>query len=619
MFTKVKYIIHLFTYLCTFKKQGVMKLQLLRYCLDPIKIMIKFCKAHALLKIILLIVSAILAPLSLLLTEDLIDSVSELYKGNAGYTHVSLNLVLLLITILTISLCTSMEGYLNINFDRLLLKNWTPVVLNKYKQLKYSCFEDQETQDTIFQMSDNPSESIKNSFLNITQIGSSLLSLVLLNLVFAKVSVWLSVLCFLFTVPMLFLNYRAMTILDSLFYKQSAEDRKLGYLLGLLTTKSSLSELKLFGAVEYIVNQWGGIRSKVYKERVGANVTSQKLIFINTLCVMAWTVLVIITLVNYMYNGLITLGLFVALMGSLNSIISISEQVSWEYSEYSRNVLKTKYYKRFMSLPESEESADLKRERCFNSPEICFNDVYFSYPQSQKPILQGVSLTIRPNERIAIVGKNGAGKSTLIKLLCGLYQPDRGEITINGIALSNLSQHEISALFSVVFQDFMKYSLTVRENIALGNITKIHNDAAIDKALGQAEPMGFLKLTGKGLNTPLGKLEEDGIDLSGGEWQRITIARALFADSSFIILDEPTASLDPVAESELYQSLSLVIQEKGSIMISHRLASAKLADKIFVIDDGRICEEGNHDELIAKQGIYAEMFRAQAKWYDIIC
>lgn len=220
------------------------------------------------------------------------------------------------------------------------------------------------------------------------------------------------------------------------------------------------------------------------------------------------------------------------------------------------------------------------------------------------------------NERISLVGENGAGKSTIVKLLCKLYQPSSGRITINGIDINDIPVCELKKIFSVVFQDYASYSLTLRENIAFGDIDKIADDTALADAMGQGLAIGILENLHRNLDTNLGKIEENGVDLSGGQWQRIAISRACLSDSSFIILDEPTAALDPVAEAEMYRTFAAVLEKKGCILISHRLASAKMADRIYVLKDGVVAEKGSHEELLARGGLYESMFRSQSSWYQ---
>ena len=181
---------------------------------------------------------------------------------------------------------------------------------------------------------------------------------------------------------------------------------------------------------------------------------------------------------------------------------------------------------------------------------------------------------------------------------------------IDGVDIQSLDAEALRRTFSVVFQDYCKYTLTLRENVALGDITKLNDDRALESALKMALAEGIADL-----DAPLGKLEDDGIDLSGGQWQRLAIARACLPDSAFVILDEPTASLDPLAESRMYNSFAEVLRNRGCIMISHRLASARMADKIIVLSGGTVTETGSHDQLMQSGGLYADMYTAQSAWY----
>jgi ABC-type multidrug transport system fused ATPase/permease subunit len=265
------------------------------------------------------------------------------------------------------------------------------------------------------------------------------------------------------------------------------------------------------------------------------------------------------------------------------------------------------HYYKFMSLPEIQDGGERLTD---DTPHIIFENVSFTYPKTDKKILKGVSFEVKQGERIALVGENGAGKSTIIKLLCRLYKPDSGRILMNGQDIQTLDASALKCVFSVVFQDFCKYTLTLRENVAFGDLSKLQDDDALLCALR-------LGLAGDiaQLDTPLGKLEEGGVDLSVGQWQRIAIARACLPDSAFVILDEPTASLDPLAESEMYHSFAEVLKNRGCIVISHRLASARMADRIIVLSDGIVIESGSHSELMHSGGLYAQMYQAQSGWY----
>lgn len=244
--------------------------------------------------------------------------------------------------------------------------------------------------------------------------------------------------------------------------------------------------------------------------------------------------------------------------------------------------------------------------------EIRFEHVTFCYRPDEKAILSDFNLTIHPGEKIALIGANGAGKSTLIKLLCGLYEPTEGQIFLNNIPISEYAQECVWKLFSVVFQDFVIMPLPIAQNVAMALPEDIDHNR-VKKYIDQ------VGLKEKLLDTsvPLIKeASEEGIDLSGGQIQRLLIARAMYKDAPVFLLDEPTAALDPLAESRLYDQYNEMVKGKTSIFVSHRLASTKFCDRILFLDNGKIAEAGTHDQLLSKNGKYAEMFRTQSKYYS---
>ena len=279
--------------------------------------------------------------------------------------------------------------------------------------------------------------------------------------------------------------------------------------------------------------------------------------------------------------------------------------------DYINSYLST--YEDFIAQPSMAYDGTLPIEKRDDGQyEFAFHDVSFSYPGTNIPVLEHVTLSFAVGEKTALVGRNGAGKTTLIKLLCRLYEPTSGYINLNGIDIRKYSYKEYTQAFSVVFQDFHLFSLPLDENIAAG--TEI-DEAALQSSLAKVGLTDRVQQLPQGVRTRLYNNNGSGVDLSGGEAQRTAIARALYKDAPFVILDEPTAALDPIAEAEIYEQFSQMTAGKTAVYISHRMSSCKFCDRIIVLDHGRIAEDGTHDTLLANHGIYANLYETQAQYY----
>ena len=246
---------------------------------------------------------------------------------------------------------------------------------------------------------------------------------------------------------------------------------------------------------------------------------------------------------------------------------------------------------------------------------IEFENVGFKYPGASDPALRGFNLQVRAGELIALVGENGAGKSTLVKLLLRFYDADEGSVRVGGVDLRNVDPNDLRRRIGVLFQDYPSYELTVRENVAMGRPDLPGDDERVMEALRRSRSEWLVRKMPKGLDARVGRLFEGGHDLSGGEWQRLALARIMYRDADVWILDEPTSSLDPEAEAGIFAELKENLKGRIGIVISHRFSTVRIADRIAVIDDGRVTELGTHEELLAANGRYANLFEIQAAGY----
>lgn len=557
----------------------------------------------------LTILMAMLIPLQLVFVQEMIQAIPQFIQ-NGEWKQTFFWCSVFLLSDIFLSVGQHLTVTQQVKIQELAHSKITWTIAQKLSLIKYEYFEDKEMANTIQLMGSEPDVQITERFQSILNCLSCLIILFGSTLFLIQTSLFIAFSFAIMIFLVIIFNYKGMDLMSEIIVEQGMEERKLEYLSNLLSNKSTIPELKLYNGVKYIVNKWQALSKIIFSERLNSILKAQKYFILTTIIFILWVVLATFYFGQLLFAKKIVLGVFTALILSIATIMSSSETLSAELSQITRKSIEMKHYQRLMTF---EDTVDGNKIVPLDRVTVTFENVSFSYPNSSNRILDDVSFTFESNESIAIVGKNGAGKSTLIKLLLRLYQPSKGTIKMNGVDIQEISSACLHQIFGVVFQDFTKYSMSLRENIALGNLSSILDDKQILEALKQATASDLLDLSG--LDTELGKLEKTGVDLSGGQWQKVALSRALISQSLITILDEPTASMDPMAESKMYQNFFNVIKKRGSVMISHRLASAKIADRILVIDEGTIKENGSHEELIAKNGLYETMFHEQSSWY----
>lgn len=311
--------------------------------------------------------------------------------------------------------------------------------------------------------------------------------------------------------------------------------------------------------------------------------------------------------------GAITIGAFTQYTGAMAKLAGGLHGITWHNTMIKMTAAYMEDFLALMKMESSHAKGTIPVEKRLDGEyEIAFKDVSFHYPGSQEMILKHVNCKITMKNKLALVGENGAGKTTFVKLLCRLYEPTEGIITLNGIDIRKYREEEYRELFGVVFQDFKLFSFPLWQNLAAGYERE---DGKIKDSLERAGAWDFVSHLPQGTETLLFKDREDGVDISGGEAQKLALARALYKDAPFVVLDEPTAALDPISEAEVYAGFHEMVRDKTSIYISHRMASCRFCDDIVVFENGRIVERGSHQELLENQGQYAGMWHAQAKYY----
>lgn len=378
----------------------------------------------------------------------------------------------------------------------------------------------------------------------------------------------------------------------------------------LMLNRESAAELRLFGTGPILATRWLAARFKIAddsKMAVGRISMSQ---FTGEIFASVGLGSAILLLVHNMLGGQAELGSLVAVVFAISWAVSMVGSLAEalrlvrENGAFLGDIFEFERISSSFQRPESVSTSPAQA-----AMRVTLENVSFRFPESNLDVVKDVNLDILPGEHIALLGENGAGKSTLVRLISGLYAPTEGEILHDDAPL-NSKLADIGA----VFQDFVRWQLPLRDNIGFGNISRVGEDEALVAALEKADIAGLVDELGNGLDTWLGRQFGDR-DLSGGQWQRIAIARAFFRDARLLILDEPTAALDPLAEQRLFERFHELADGKTTITISHRIGTARMASKIVLMNNGNIVEIGTHDSLLSKDGAYAAMYRAQAEWY----
>lgn len=561
------------------------------------------------IKLLNAVLLAVLVPINTILFQKIIDDILILLRHKQITTGMYLEFGLFVAALLLDVILTSFDKCIEIRFDMKMTDGLERDIIQKYKNLDYSCYEKSATYDIISRISKNPGEKLKLIYWKIIEIIKILISLVGLVLVFQQASNLLIVIFILFLIPMLYENYKAGSLWYELYANQTMDERKVAYYERLLTSKTSLIELIIYQATDYIKSLWEKQSEKMLKEKDATLQKVEKALLKKSLFATLWYVCCTGILIHSVMTGHISVGLFIALFNTTLSIVGTITSLLETFGDFSKEIKEVSYISSFFELKNTES-----RTGHIDHPihRIRFEHVSFAYPNSEKEVLHDANFEIDLSRSTALVGENGSGKTTIIKLLCGLYRPTKGRIMIDDQDLNKLSSQEIGKLIKVVFQDFYQYELTVRENIGFGNLGELDRDDKLNNAL---ELVNLKDVKDLGLDRNLGKLEMDGVDLSKGQWQRLAVSRLFLTDTAYVILDEPTASMDPVSEYKMYQLFCSLMKSRGSLMISHRLASAKMADHILVLKHGNIIEQGNHDDLMKNQGIYYTLFCKQAEWY----
>ena len=429
---------------------------------------------------------------------------------------------------------------------------------------------------------------------------------------------WITFVVILVSVPSAIVNfvYRRKNFRYMRF--SSKERRQMNYFSSILVDKDLVKEVRLYDLADNFIGRYF-VAFKTYYKGLRKLILSESAWHVFFSVITGLTNLVFyIIIAKQVFIGNFQIGDYTLYTGAITSVAAcISTLIAspgtiYEGTLFIDNLIAFMDEKQNI-VPSIQPAEQVEHG---TNHTIEFVDVSFRYPGTQKDVLKNISFTIRPGQTLALVGLNGAGKTTLIKLLTRLYDPTAGQILLDGKDLKTYDVKSLYQTFGIIFQDFGKYALSVRENIELGDIHKKPSMEMVEYAANQSTASQYIQNLARGYDTPLMRIfEHDGLELSIGQWQKLAIARAFYADSDIMILDEPTASLDPMAEQEIFNQFDQLRNNKTTVFVSHRLSSATIADNILVIENGNLIEQGSHKELMAQKGKYFDLFTTQSKRY----
>ena len=624
-----------------------------RTSIGTIAVNLRWCWSHAwgharaaLLGLIVIQLLLGLQPALLIhVTQNLVDTVVDAAGGgSAGFGDALPWLIAFgLLQLLTREVLWNVRDILNLRLEQVLAHLLGRRLLTMSARLPLLFFEASETYDRL-ERAGNPGRKVSRLLFTALQFFQAVITAVSVAAMFAPVSPWISLALLAVLVPQVGLEIDRSRKFMAFTYGETPEERRAGYVDRILTGREEQKEMRLFALHAPLTERWRGMR-QVLRERLFKQRRRQ---VVGVLPVTGLGVAVGVgvagVLAYLLGDRVLTPGRFVALFQGVNDMLGAGGSLGHSSRELQAESAEVGYVREFLDLAEDDgtatEAAAAGRSGTAPFPRplrqgIVVEGVHFAYPasasgQAASPVLQGVDLHLAPGERVALVGENGSGKSTLAKILLGLYPPTAGRVLADDRAYGEIDPESLAGAVSAAFQDFYKFELTLGQSIGIAAPAATAegpgNDlwprglqpdpAVVADAAARSGAEELAQRLPDGYETPVGHVLDGGQGLSGGEWQRVAIARAFTRHPELLVLDEPAASLDAVAEAELYRQFAELLEGRTALLISHRLGSARMADRILVLRQGRIVEEGRHDELVAAQGVYAAMWEEQASWYQ---
>ena len=592
----------------------------LRNTPQAFKLVWQASKRHTLINFSLIPLIAVLPAAQSWVGKMIVDRILQAIDINAD-VQAGLQLVLPFVLfefalLLVSTLLSSFQSLSNNILRSLLTRHVNTLIIDKSISLDLQFYEDPVFYDNMQNARRRADSSALAIVTSISQVAQQLITLISLVVLLVGFSPWLAVVVILAAVPNFLSNSRFAEMAFRALTHRAPEARLLSYIENLLTSNETVKEIKLFGLGESLKQRYEDLFTQFLEE--DTSIARR-----NTYASLAWGMLSNLAYYgSYIWVIVRTITRAITL-GDMTMFLSVFRQsqraVQMLLENFSRLYENNLYLDNLLDFLKIEPALEIPKNGKIAPVPILegvrFENVSFKYPGSEKYVLKNVNLFIKPGESIALVGLNGAGKTTLIKLLTRLYDPTEGRITLDGTDLRDFDLQSLHQRFGVIFQDFVRYQFSVKENIGFGQVEELENQERIEVAADKGGATEVIAELPEGYETVLGRRWNRGHELSGGQWQKIALSRAFMRKAEVLILDEPTSALDAEAEYEIFLRFRELMQGRVAVLISHRFSTVRMADRIVVLSEGRIIELGSHEELMARNQSYAHLFNLQAEGY----